>query len=102
MPQTYTSNVYTLRIRRLLPWQVAIILAGASAVAVALAVLASGLFLILLPVILVGAVAYRFLGLRRANFPRRNGDVIEGEYVVVSNGPAGDKASPLNEGRRDK
>lgn len=101
MPQTYTSNVYMLRIRRMPPWQVAIILAGASAVAVALALLAGGLFLILLPVVLVGAVAYRFRGLRRASFPRRDPDIIEGEYVVVSDGPADDKASPLNERLRD-
>ncbi len=102
MPQTYTSNIYTLRIRRMPTWQVAILLAGASAVAVALAVLASGLFLILLPVFLVGAVAYRFLGLRRARLQRRDPGIIDGEYMVVPGDPANDKASPLNAGRRDR
>lgn len=100
MLQIYARNTFTRHIRRVWPWQVAIILAGTFAMAAALAVVASGLFLILLPMILVGVVAYRFLGLRRAGFPRPESDIIEGEYLVVSEVPADVKISPLNEAPR--
>ena len=100
MLQTYAGNTFTLHIRCMPPWKVAVILAGTFAMAATLAVVASWLFLILLPMVLVGVVAYRFLGLRHARFPRRDPGIIEGEYVVVSEDPADVKISPLNEARQ--
>lgn len=93
MLQTCLSPAFTLRVRRVPSWQIAFILAVAFAVAAAVAVVASGLFLLLLPVTLVGGVAGRFLRLGRAGVLRRDSDVIEGEYVVISDGPCDDKTT---------
>ncbi|MBM3582200.1 MAG: hypothetical protein FJX37_09590 [Alphaproteobacteria bacterium] len=81
-----------LRTGRVPLWRVAV----AIAVALALAILVSGLFLILLPVIVVGVLAARFLG-RRVPPPRT--DVIETEYEVIEEKRSGEKPA-INSERR--
>jgi hypothetical protein len=98
MRSTETREYIYLRAGRIPFWRVALAVAIALAFVAALAVLVSGLFLILLPVIVVGAVAARFLGRRvpppRVNprgesnmtagtYPPPRTDVIEAEYEVI-------------------
>ncbi len=101
MRRTYNLETFTLRVGRVPFWQVAIGLAVAFVLAVALAVLVSGLFLILLPVILIGAIAARFMGRRDQGGPRRDQKVIDAEYVVVEESRADDR-TPSDENPRDK
>jgi hypothetical protein len=77
-----------LRLFRLTWWQSALIVALIVAVVVAVALVATSLVLILTPIVLVAALAHRFLGARAA---RRNGThpgpqpkVIEAEYEIIS------------------
>jgi hypothetical protein len=94
MSHTHTTfNGFPLHIQRVPLWQASIILTGAVVVAATLAVLAGGLFLLLLPVFAVGAVTYRVVGRpragrRRENAPHPESDIIEGEFVVLSHEPA--------------
>jgi predicted membrane metal-binding protein len=87
------------RIRRIgLPsWQLALILIAAFAIGLAVAVVATGVFLIVLPVALLAALAYRLFGPRRRRGGSRvwQGRVIEGEYEVV------DGAEPAPSHRRE-
>jgi len=105
---TETREYVYLRAGRVPFWRVALAVAIALAFVAALAVLVSGLFLVLLPVIVVGAVAARFLG-RRVPPPRANprgdsnmptspprADVIEAEYEVIEEKRAGEKPVPLS------
>lgn len=72
------------RVFRLPTWQIALLLVVAGAIGIAVAIVATGLFLIALPVAAVVVVAYRLFGGR----PRRpsRGSVIEGEFEVLHNG----------------
>jgi hypothetical protein len=88
-------------------WRASIILTGALAVALTLAALAGGLVLLLLPVLAVGAVAYRVIGKQREgrwrkNAPHPDADVIEGEFVVIADEPANGETRPLNEEPRQR
>lgn len=79
---------FTVRIKRIPAWQIVLITAGVLALGVALAVVATGIFLIAFPVMLVAGAAYRFFGTRQksaAAAPRRSapGDVIETDYRVI-------------------
>ncbi|MBM3952231.1 MAG: hypothetical protein FJ311_12355 [Rhodospirillales bacterium] len=89
--RTETRQYVFLRAGRVPFWRVAVVVVAAIAVALALAILVSGLFLILLPVIVAGAVAARFLG-RRVPSPRT--DVIEAEYEVIEEKRSGEKPAP--------
>ena len=95
MRRIHTLETITVRVGRAPFWRVALAVAIALAVALALAVLVSGLFLIVLPVVLVGAIAARFLGRRVA--PRPDSEVIEAEYEVIED----DRKSP-DESPRDR
>jgi hypothetical protein len=88
-------------------WRASIMLTGTLAVALMLAALASGLVLLLLPVFVVGAVAYRVMGRprqarRQEKAPYPESNIIEGEFVVISDEPANDRTPPLGEGPRRK
>ena len=101
MRRTHTLETVTLRVGRVPFWRIAIVLAVAFVLALALAVLVSGLFLILLPAILIGAIAARFMGRRDQGGPRRGQKVIEAEYVVIEDVRADDR-TPSDENPRDK
>lgn len=62
-------------------WQIVALLVVAASVGIAVAVVATGVFLILLPIVALAAFGYRLFGgpKRRPAGPR----VIEGEYEVV-------------------
>lgn len=75
------------RILRVPSWQIALILVVALAVGLAIAVVATGIFLIALPVAIVAGLAYRLFGKRRGA-SRRGDAIVEGEYEVVSSRPA--------------
>ena len=78
---------FDVRMVRLQPWKVWLLAGVGGALALALAVAVAGLFLILVPLFLVGGLVARFL-LRgsAAPMPRQPSsrpDVIEGRYEVV-------------------
>ena len=100
MRRIHTLETITLRAGRVPFWRVAIVLIVACVLALALAILVSGLFLILLPVILAGALAARFLGRRAINAPRPDPTVIEAEYEVIDD-RAG-RGAPSDPGRRGR
>ncbi len=97
MQRIHTFETITLRAGRVPLWRVAIVLIVACALALALALLVSGLFLILLPAIVVGGLVLRFMGRRVA--PRPDSEVIEAEYEVVDDRAA--DRTPSGESRRD-
>jgi hypothetical protein len=80
-------NSFELRMVRLQPWQLWLLMAIGAGVALALTVAVAGLFLILVPVVLVGGfVAKLVLGSAvkpATNTPRERPRVIEGQYQVV-------------------
>lgn len=94
MSHTYTQSCFPLRMHRVPPWQAAIILTGALAITLTLAVLAGGLFLLLLPAFAVGFVIYRVSRRYRKHVERPDPDIIEGEYVVIADEPADDRTPP--------
>ena len=61
-------------------WQIAALLVVAASVGIAVAVVATGVFLILLPIVALAAIGYRLFGAPRRRSPS---SVIEGEYEVV-------------------
>jgi hypothetical protein len=66
---------------RLPKWQLAVLLVAAIAIGIAVAIVATGVFLIALPVAALVALGYRLFGGARRR--RAGPDVIEGEYEVV-------------------
>lgn len=74
-----------VRMLRLPTWQIALIVVLALSIGVAVALVATGILLIALPIAFFAALAYRLFGKRRAG---RDGSVIEGEYEVIDAGPA--------------
>jgi hypothetical protein len=78
-------------------WRASIILTSSLVVALTLGALASGVFLLLLPVFAISAVAYRIAGRGRETAPRREPDIIEGEFVVISDEPGNGETRPLDE-----
>ncbi len=91
MRRIHAFETITLRAGKVPFWRVAIVLIVACALALALALLVSGLFLVLLPVILIGALAARFFS-RRVPPPRA--EFIEAEYEVVADDREGEKPAP--------
>jgi hypothetical protein len=94
MPRPNPFDTTRLRIFRLTWWQSALIVALVVAVVVAVALVATSLVLILTPIVLIAALAHRFLGTRAA---RRDGtrpasqpQVIEAEYEIISPERSGD------------
>lgn len=85
----YTAWNRNGRILGLPPWQIVPMLVLALALGIAIAVVATGVFLIAFPIALLAALAYRLFGAhRRRGGPRfgarRHGNgVIEGDYEVV-------------------
>ena len=74
------------RILRVPKWQLVLILMAALAVGIAVAIVATGIFLVALPVAIVAGLAYRLFGKHR----RAPGNsIIEGEYEVIDAAPAG-------------
>lgn len=74
------------RILRVPRWQLALILVAALAVGIAVAVVATGVFLVVFPIALIAGFAYRLFGKKRraAGHP-----IIEGEYEIIDAAPAG-------------
>jgi hypothetical protein len=88
MPRPNPFDTSRLRLFRPTWWQTALIVALVVAVVVAVALVATSLVLILTPIVLIAALAHRFLGARG---PRRDDTqrgsqpkVIEAEYQVIS------------------
>lgn len=74
------------------PWKLWLAAAGLAALAIAVLTIATGIFLVVVPIMLVAGFAARlFAGsARRPAAPRRSardGQLIEGEYTVVSSRP---------------
>jgi hypothetical protein len=67
---------------RLPKWQLALLLVVALALGIAVAIVATGIFLIVLPIAAVVALGYRLFGGPRRR-TRAPADAIEGEYEVV-------------------
>ena len=70
-------------------WRIALIVALAAAIGIAIAIVATGVFLIALPVVVVTAVAYRLFGgkwRRRAADRTAPGQAIDAEYEVIDDG----------------
>ena len=100
MRRTETREYIFLRAGRVPFWRVAVAAAVAIAVALALAILVSGLFLILLPVIVVGAIAARLFG--RPVPPPPRADVIEAEYEVIEEKRAEERESRSGDNARSR
>ena len=100
MRRTHNLETFTLRVGRISSWRVAVALIVACALALALALLVSGLFLLLLPVVLGGAVAARVLARRGPGASPREREVIEAEYEVIDD-RAGER-KPSGESAREK
>ncbi len=77
-------------------WQWALIVAAALSVAIALAIVATGVFLIALPVVAVAFLARRWFGSGRGRDadPGAQGPVIDAEYEVVTVRRARSEKSP--------
>ena len=84
----------TPRVFRLPSWQIAVLLVVALALGIAIAIVATGVLLIALPVAAVALLGYRLFGGRRR--PRYGGNVIEGDYEVVE----GARSRPSRDGQR--
>jgi hypothetical protein len=84
---------FDVRMVRLQPWKMWLLAGVGGALALALAVAVAGLFLILVPVFLIGGLAARFLlrGAATPAGPRRGQgtQVIEGRYEVVESREGG-------------
>jgi hypothetical protein len=63
------------------PWKLTLILVLALAFGIAFAVVATGIFLVALPIAALSVLAYRLFGGRRQ--PRGDSRVIEGEYEIL-------------------
>ncbi|HSI40277.1 MAG TPA: hypothetical protein VLA00_06975 [Xanthobacteraceae bacterium] len=71
--------------RRIRGWQIALLLVAATAIGVALAVLAAGVFLVIFPIAALAGLAYRFFGSAPKPAAQRQGGVtiIDAEYRVL-------------------
>ena len=86
MNQTNRFGTFGVRAMKLPAWQIALIGAVAAALLISLAVLATGVFLVVFPVIFLVDQAYRWRARRAravAPVPRGRPVVIDGEYEVL-------------------
>jgi len=67
---------------RLPPWRIALLLVLAASLGIAIAVVATGVFLIALPVVAIAVLAYRLFGGAKRR-PGASPHVIEGEYEII-------------------
>jgi hypothetical protein len=78
---------FGMRFTRIPTWQIVAVTAVVLAVGLALAVVATGIFLIAFPIMLIAGAAYRMFGMktRPQAAPRHPGrdDVIETDYRVI-------------------
>jgi hypothetical protein len=95
MPRSNPFDATRLRLFRLTWWQSALIVALVVAVVAAVALVATSLVLILTPIVLIAALAHRFLGARgprRDDAPRGSQpQVIDAEYQIVESEPSADR-----------
>ena len=93
MSNSAYGRPFTMFLRRIPAWKIALIAAAVLAVVAALVVVAGAVFLLILPVILVAGIAHRLFGGRPGGAPRgapvdraphADQDVIEGVFVSVS------------------
>jgi hypothetical protein len=91
MPRPNPFDTTRLRLFRLTWWQSALIVALVIAVVVAVALVATSIVLILTPIVLIAALAHRFLGargVRQESNPRgHQPTVVETEYRIVESEP---------------
>ena len=86
MNQTNRFGAFRVRAMKMPAWQIALIGAIAAALLISLAVLATGVFLVVFPVIFLLDQAYRWRARRaRKSTPAPHGRplVIDGEYEVL-------------------
>ncbi|GGE30671.1 hypothetical protein GCM10007276_04870 [Agaricicola taiwanensis] len=84
-------QAFGLRFTKVPTWQIVLIVAAVLAIGIALAVVATGIFLIAFPIMLLAGAAYRLFGTRTnppaaSRGPARRDDVIETEYRVIEPG----------------
>jgi hypothetical protein len=78
----YTAWNRQSRALRLPSWQIALLLVLAVSLGIAIAVVATGVFLIALPIVAIAVLGYRLFGGARRR-PRPSTHVIEGEYEII-------------------
>ena len=74
-----------VRVMRLPKWQIVLLLVVFGSIAVAVALVAAGVFLLALPVVALAVLGYRLFGKRGRE---RQSSVIDGEYEVIDAAPA--------------
>lgn len=87
MDRKFDRLGFDVRVVRLQPWKIWLLTALGGAIALALTIAVAGLFLILVPVLLVGGLVARLL-LRGstapvARRPRGSAEVIEAQYEIL-------------------
>jgi len=102
MPRMDPFELGRFRIWRPTGWQMALIIALATAAIIALLIVAAGLVLIITPIALVAVLAQRFFA-RRAARPTPGPaagrpTVIDVEYQVIAADPAADERGPRESG----
>lgn len=65
-------------------WLVSLVIAGVLAVALALAIVIGAFFLVVFPVVAIGAAVARFLWARSDRGRQSRVDIIEAEYTVIA------------------
>jgi hypothetical protein len=103
MDQRYRRIGFDVRVVRLQPWKLWLLAAVGGALAVALAIAVAGLFLVLVPLFLLGGlVAKLVLGgaSRPATRPPGTPEVIEGHYEVLDRPKWRDRGEDLFPDRR--
>ncbi|MFC5068568.1 hypothetical protein [Flaviflagellibacter deserti] len=77
-------GLFRLRASRMPAWQIAVIGAIAAAIVVTLAIVATGVFLVVFPALLVLDAVYRWRARKSARAPRSASEtIIDAEYEVL-------------------
>ncbi len=102
MFRAYRIDQDRVSLWRLVGWRGVVVIAVALAVLVALAIVATGLFLVLFPIFVIAGLVARFLAGRGQKRPlRRAPGVLEGRYEVLDVEPAPGSGPGRGWGRRD-
>ncbi len=100
MFRAYRIDQGRISLWQMVGWRGVVLLAVALAVFVALAIVATGLFLVLFPIFVIAGLVARFLAGRGQRRPlRRAPDVLEGRYEVLDVDPAQEPGQGPGPGR---